>query len=126
MGITKNHKLYFRTSDGTIKGLDKVARNIYIDILNAFFSGKHKARYARKNKRVKVWSKYKPIPFIISDERTIEFLLLSKQIDSKRGYEPIVISYNGSWKPLVTISLEGHQLSIIARFIKWLKAILRI
>ena len=123
MNITKNHKLYFRTSDGTIKRLDKVARNIYIDVLNAFFSGKHKAKYERKNKRVKDWSKYKPVTFILSKERTIEFLLLSKQIDRKRGYEPIVISYNGSWQPLVEITLDGYQLSILGIFIKWVKGI---
>ena len=104
MIITKAHKLYFRTPKRELRRVDKVALKVYSTILNGFINGDHKSRYQYLNREVTTWSKYKPLPIVISNDFKEDFNKLFKVAQTIK--ESIVISYNGYWQHLVIISLE--------------------
>lgn len=105
--IKRNHKLYFRQSNGILRRLDKVSRTLYDLIIVSFLQGSSSKLYELLNKKVKKWDEYKAIPISVPLVHKLEFKKLQKIQGG--GSERITISYNGSWKPLVDLSLESKE-----------------
>jgi len=101
MLITKKHKLYFRDHrNNSIKRLDKVSKKVYLHILNEFLANGADKAWAKLNDKVTTWEKLKPLPMQLPQELKEDF---DKILGSR---ERITISYNGSWRPLVELTLK--------------------
>lgn len=107
MKITKKHKLYFRTSNQSIRRLDKTVPQIYMFILNAFTGGDAEKRYSEKNKDVSHWSNYRSITLELPEDHEISFGILQNAVDPIMKKKKIEISYNGTWRPLVMLEMKS-------------------
>ena len=107
MKITKKHKLYFRDGQLVIRRLDKLVPMIYLHILKLFIEGDANNRYLELNKNVRHWSNYKPIPIELPKEFENSFKVLIKTIGNPY-LDKVIISYNGSWQPLVELTLQSE------------------
>lgn len=102
--ITKKHKLYVRSANGSLRRLDKLSPDIYGRIILLFLKGDGEQRYSKINKDVKTWQKLIPIAMPMLPEDNLKFRKLHKELGLVgSGIKEIVVSYNGSWKPLVRI-----------------------
>lgn len=102
--IKSHHKLYFRTVSGEIRRLDKAADTMYQLAMILFLKQGGASHYELINKDAKHWSELKPINMAVKEEYRSEFEKLQKAIGSKVAN--VIITYNGSWKPLVNIHME--------------------
>ena len=97
--ITRNHKLYFRERGRAIRRLDKLSKSIYGNILVAFIKGDADKHYSKLNEKVSSWKEFQPIAMNIHSEEQEDF----KRLKKAAGTDPVIISYNGSWQPLVNL-----------------------
>lgn len=103
--ITKKHKLYFVTDGGQFRRLDKAAPQLFIYILKAFSEGGREKEYQEKNKDVKKWNEYQPIRMSLPEDHQTSFKILQQAIGGHPRLKNITISYNGTWRPLVVLSV---------------------
>jgi hypothetical protein len=99
--INRNHKLYVRDLKGGLRRLDKISLDIYGRIIILFLKGDGEKRYSLLNTDVKSWDQLKPLQMPLDKVDAIEFMKLQKALGTKS--KSIVVSYNGSWKPLVNL-----------------------
>lgn len=99
--ITKKHKFYIRSKDGSLRSLVKISRSLYDAIIHLFEKGDANTQYQKLNTGVKHWNDYKPVKIFVPEEMKDEFKKLQDIVDKKRNPKSIVISYNGSWQSLV-------------------------
>ena len=113
MKITKKYKLYFRSQqDGSLKRLDKVSLFLYVSIIKGFFNKGLFEEYKTKNKNIKHWSQYKPIDLIVPSDHLNEFRKLTNK-------NQIVISFSGSWQPLVKLTLKNDVIKKDSELKNW-------
>jgi hypothetical protein len=103
--INRNHKLYYRDSKGAVRRLDKISKSINGNILVAFIKGDASEHYSRLNADVKHWSELKPLTMNVQKDEQEDYQKLKKAV----GSNSIIISYNGSWRPLVNLGAYKPQ-----------------
>ena len=105
--IKIHHKLYFRAGGGEIRRLDKTADLLYQLIMLHFLKQGGASHYEEINKDSTHWSDLKPINLAIPIEYEGEFKKLQKAICA--NVDNVIITYNGSWKPLVNIFVAPQK-----------------
>lgn len=105
--ITKKNKLYFRDKNEVIRRLDKVAPQIYIYIITQFLKGEAEKEYQELNKGVTSWKGFKPIEMTLPEDHKMSFNILANVVNTFKKPKSIVISHNGSWRPLVNLRMPN-------------------
>ncbi len=95
--IKKRHKLYYRNDrTGALMGLDKSSPVLYLSLIKYFTEGSGAEKYVKKNKGVTNVKDIQPIEFVLPHDIASQLGVLTQHPD-------IVIYYNASWKPLVSL-----------------------
>lgn len=99
MNIIKKHKLYIRDKKSqSLRRLDKAFPELYVRLLEYFLVEGGNKQYAEYNKDVKLWKEWRPIDYFLTDpDISVKFVKLF-------GKKPLTVSYDGSWRPLVTVN----------------------
>lgn len=95
--VLKKHKLYFRDEKtGAARNLGKVNYKLFLFIIQEFVLKGGEYRYQKLNKGVNHWSKFKALPLSVPKELNGEFDKVTKK-------HSLLLSYDGTWKPLVSL-----------------------
>lgn len=106
--IKRKHKLYVRASDLSIRRLDKISQDLYDLVIIEFLKGDGEKRYGMLNADVKHWGDYKPIQMTLRKKFHQQLFTLNKALGNFQ-YDSVVVSYNGSWKPLARLKLTREE-----------------
>lgn len=94
--ITKNHKIYYRKRDGSIRRLDRASVAIYNFVMVSYFKGDAKNRYEKANSGVVHWQQLKSIDVKIYETLKEDFLKIAPS-------GKLELSYNSSWRPFIRL-----------------------
>ena len=106
--IKRKHKLYVRSSDLSVRRLDKISQDLYDLVIVEFLKGDGEKRYSMLNADVKHWGDYKPIQMTLEKKFHQQLFSLNKALGNLKGAS-ITVSYNGSWKPLARLKLTREE-----------------
>lgn len=110
--IFRKHKMYVRGRNGMLRRLDRLSPNIYETVLVAFMHGGASKRYEVVNKNVKHWKDWQPISLELEVKFKDEFNNILKKVLGFEKVKNFTVYYNGSWKPLVQLTIKKNLNSI--------------
>lgn len=94
--ISKNHKLYYRAKDGSLRRLDRKSKSLYNFALLSYFTGNAGKEFNKINKDVKHYKDLKSVEVKVIPNLEVELLKIAPK-------GKLELSYQSSWRPFICL-----------------------